>query len=369
MSHDGGMDAASDHDVVETAAEASRLRQAPLLVLESVRSFLDAHGLGSGDIAVARTGEGRSNFTFVVERGDERYVLRRPPRPPFPASTHDVVREARLQLALAPLGVRVPHILAVCDDTSLLGVPFYVMEHIEGKVITDALPRPLDHDEGARHALGLHLVDVLAEIHGVGIEEPALAPFLRSGNYLERQLRRFGELWALNATRSIPAVEEVGGRLAARLPDPVPATVVHGDFRLGNMIVSLVDPAEIVAAVDWEMGAVGDPRADLGYLLATYTEPGAPVSIVGSSPATGAPGFPSKRELRERYAAQTGTDVQGLEWFVALALWKAAVFCEAIYGRYVRGELAAGDDAAAVFEETVPRMAASAAASLDSSGA
>ena len=135
------------------------------------------------------------------------------------------------------------------------------------------------------------------------------------------------------------------------------------------MIVSLVDPAEIVAAVDWEMGAVGDPRADLGYLLATYTEPGAPVSIVGSSPATGAPGFPSKRELRERYAAQTGTDVQGLEWFVALALWKAAVFCEAIYGRYVRGELAAGDDAAAVFEETVPRMAASAAASLDSSGA
>jgi aminoglycoside phosphotransferase (APT) family kinase protein len=356
-------------DVVETAGEAAGLAQPPLLVLERVREFLDLHGLGAGGIAVRRTGEGRSNFTFVVERGGHRYVLRRPPRPPYPPSTHDVVREARLQLALAPLGVRVPPVLAVCDDADVLGVPFYVMEYVEGQVITDHLPGPLDADEAARRVLGLHLVDVLAEIHAVPGDHPALAEFRRSGHYLERQLRRFGELWGHNATRSVPAVEEVGRRLQSGLPEPVAPTVVHGDFRLGNMIVGLDDPSEVVAAVDWEMGAIGDPRADLGYLLATYSEPGSPESLIGGSAATLAPGFPSRRELAQHYQDRHAGRVERLDWFVAFALWKAAIFCEAIYGRYVRGELAGGDDRAAIFEQGVPQIAAGAVRALDAGSA
>ncbi len=357
------------HDIVETAEQAARLRLAPLLVLEPVRAFLDGHGLGRGDLAVVRAGEGRSNFTFVVERGGARFVLRRPPRPPYPPSTHDVVREARLQQALAPLGVRVPQVLAICDDTAALGVPFYVMAYAEGQVVTDTLPQELDADAGARRALGLELVDVLAEIHAVRGDHEAVAAFTRRGSYLERQLRRFRELWIVNQTRQVAAVEEVGARLMEELPPAISETVVHGDFRLGNMIVDNARPQRIVATVDWEMGAIGDPRADLGYLLATYEEPGGPASPIGGTAATRTPGFPSKRELVERYVLRTGTHPDRLEWFVALALWKAAIFCEAIYGRYVRGELAAGDTAAAVYEEGVPLMAERARAALETRSA
>jgi aminoglycoside phosphotransferase (APT) family kinase protein len=351
-------------DVVETVAEAAGLPQAPLLILERVRELLDRHGLGDGDLVVSRAGDGRSNFTFVIERGDERYVLRRPPRPPYPPSTHDVVREARLQLALARLGARVPEVLAICEDIDVLGVPFYVMAHVEGSVITDELPGRLAVDDSARRALGFELADVLGEIHAVPGDHPALADFVRPGSYLERQLKRFGDLWLHNRTRPVPAVEEAGRLLAAAVPAAVPPTVVHGDYRLGNTIVDVEGGPRVVVVVDWEMGAIGDPRADLGYFLATYSEPGSTESLIGGSAATLAAGFPSKRELAERYERVTGRPLERLEWFVALALWKAAVFCEAIYGRYVRGELAAGDDSAAIFEEGVPRMAEAALGAL-----
>ncbi len=135
---------------------------------------------------------------------------------------------------------------------------------------------------------------------------------------------------------------------------------MHGDYRLGNMMVARGEPTRIVAVLDWEMGAIGDPRADVGYLLATYSEPNGRASALGSSPVTAEPGFPSRAELVEHYAAASGRDVEPLAWFEALALWKAAVFCEAIYGRYIRGELGAEDTRAAIFETGVPLLAATA---------
>ena len=335
--------------------------RAPLLVLENVESFLDAHRLGSGPITATRIGDGGgSNFTFLLERGDERYVLRRPPRPPLPPSAHDMVREAALQNAIRAAGFgRLAEIVAVCADDSVLGVPFYVMRWLDGHVITQELPPGLE-SEAARHRLGLELVETLVEIHAADAATPALAAFARPGSYLERQVRRFTQLWELNQTRDLAAVDEVSRLLALQLPEPLPATVVHGDFRLGNMMVAPGDPARIVAALDWEMGAIGDPRADVGYLLATYSEPGGKASALGSSPVTAEPGFPSRAELVEQYVKRSGRDVEPLAWFEALALWKAAVFCEAIYGRYIRGELGAEDTRAAIFEQGVPRLAESA---------
>jgi aminoglycoside phosphotransferase (APT) family kinase protein len=353
-------------DVVATAAEAEHLVQPPLLMLDRVRAFLDQCGLGDGEVHAERTGEGRSNFTFVISRGADRFVLRRPPRPPYPPSAHDMAREARLQLALAGAGMRVARVAAVCEDTSVLGVPFYVMEYVDGHVVTKRLPPPLDNSADARRDLGHDLVDTLVEIHGVDVATHALAPFRRSGDYLDRQLRRFTELWPRNATREIRAVDEAGTRLRARVPEPVAPTVVHGDFRLGNTIVGAADPRRIAAVVDWEMGAIGDPRADVGYMLATYAEPGSPPSLFGGSPATATEGFPSKSELVERYVARTGRSIDDLDWFVAFACWKAAIFCEAIYGRYVRGELAAGDDGAAFLEAGVPLIAEGALQALGS---
>ena len=345
-------------DIVGSGADADGLSKPPLLVLDRVRAFLDEHGLGSGELRARRIGEGGgSNFTFLLERSAGRYVLRRPPRPPLPPSAHDVVREARLQLGLREAGfTRLPTIVAVCEDESLLSVPFYVMEELEGVVPTEELPPGLE-SEPSRRALGDDLLDALVEIHAADVTTPGLASFARPGSYNERQVRRFAQLWEINKTRDLPAVDDVGIRLAATVPEPLPSTVVHGDFRLGNTMVGPGDPTRIAAVLDWEMGAIGDPRADVGYLLATYSEPGGDASPLGISAVTSLPGFPSKRELVERYAERSGLDVEPLEWFQALALWKAAVFCEAIYGRFVRGELAEEDARAARFEVGVPMLA------------
>src|SRR3989442_6208316 len=264
----------------EQLTEAHDVARPPLLILETVRAFLDEHGLGAGALQAHRIGEGGgSNFSFLLEREDgTRYVLRRPPRPPLPPSAHDVVRESRLQLALAPLGIRVPNIRAVCEDDSLLGVPFYVMDYIDGHVITTELPPPLDTDRDVRRRLADDLVETLVEIHAADVTVPGLAAFERPGSYNQRQVRRFSQLWEVNRTRELPTVVNVGRWLAEHLPEPLISTVVHGDYRLGNMIVARDRPDRIAAVPAWEMGALCAPRADVRYLFAKYSQPGGPAN-------------------------------------------------------------------------------------------
>lgn len=327
-----------------------------MLVLDRLRTFLDDHSLGSGDVSAERVGGGSSNITFELRRGSARFILRRPPRPPLPPSAHDMVREARLQIALRPLGVRVPRILAVCTHDDVLGVPFYVMEHIGGATITDRLPAPLDSDHANRRRVSEALIDALIEIHGVDAGAPALQSFHRPGNYLERQVRRFAQLWERNSTRNLRAVTEVGEWLATRIPEPMPSTVVHGDYRLGNILVESGSPARVAAVLDWEMGAIGDPRADLGYLTVTYSDSRSPGTVMELSPVTRSEGFLDRGELVERYAAHTLRPVDDLAWFEVLALWKSAVFLEAIYGRYLGGEM--GENALArKLERGIPEIA------------
>jgi aminoglycoside phosphotransferase (APT) family kinase protein len=322
-----------------------------LVPLDRVTAFLDQHHLGSGPVRATRIGEGGgSNFTFLLERDNGRWVLRRPPRPPLPPSAHDLVREARLQIALASAGfARLPTIVAIGEDESVLGVPFYLMEWLDGDVVTTVVP-----EDAEPRTLGEELVDALVEIHAADVSTPALAAFAREGSYNERQVRRFGQLWEINKTREVPDVDRVRAWLAEHIPEQVGPSVVHGDYRLGNMMVR---GGRIVAVLDWEMGAIGDPRADVGYLLATYAEPGEARNPLGLSPVTTTSGFPSKAELAERYAERSGRSLEQLHWFEGLALWKAAVFSEAIYGRYVRGELGAEDTRAARFERGVPDFA------------
>jgi aminoglycoside phosphotransferase (APT) family kinase protein len=357
-----GASAELDAGIARTALDSHELALPPLVVLDRVEAFLDERGLGAGSLQARRIGvPGGSNFTFLLERDTGRYVLRRPPRPPLPPSAHDMVREARFQLALARQGIRVPSIVAVCEDEAVIGAPFYLMEYLEGDVIDDVLPPRLASDPHARRKVGLDLVDTLVEIHEADVSKPDLAVFSRPGSYAERQVRRFSELWPLNATRELP-VPEVGERLRTTIPEARPARVVHGDYRLGNVMVGL-GSARVVAVLDWEMGAIGDPRADLGYLVATYSEPGGAPNALGTSTSTATPGFPSGAELVARYEERSGATVDRLAWFEALALWKAAVFCEAIYGRYVRGELGEAPQGAR-FEEAVPRLVEAAAEAL-----
>jgi aminoglycoside phosphotransferase (APT) family kinase protein len=325
-------------DIVKTPADAQGNDRPPLLVLEPLEAFLDAYGLGEGEIVASPIGEGHSNVTYLIERGGREVVLRRPPRPPLPPSAHDVLREARLLRALRDTPARVPDVLAVCDDPATIGAPFYVMERIEGEVIVTSVPDQLDTPAG-RRGIGEQLIDSLVEIHAVDWRAVGLEDFGKPTGYLERQLRRFLGLWELNKTREIAAVESVASWLAEHLPSSPAATIVHGDYRLGNTIFAPAPPAHLEAVLDWEMATIGDPLADLGYLCMMWTEAGDPE--VGLREALGrvtrAEGFPTRAELIERYEELSGRSMLDIRWYMTLALWKSIVFMEGNYKRAIAG--------------------------------
>jgi aminoglycoside phosphotransferase (APT) family kinase protein len=325
-------------DIVRTAAEAQGNSRPPLIVLEPLERFLDEHGLGAGDLEVSPIGEGHSNVTYLLRRGGSEMVLRRPPRPPLPPSAHDVLREARLLGALHDTPAPVPLVLAVCRDPAMIGCPFYVMERIEGEVIVTDIPRALD-TPAERRRISEQLIDALVEIHAVDWRAVGLDGFGKPTGYLERQLRRFVGLWEVNKTREIPAVERVGGWLAENIPSSGPATIVHGDYRLGNTIFAAEPPSRLEAVLDWEMATIGDPLADLGYLCMMWTESGDPSGGLREAlgGVTRREGFPTRAELIGLYEQRTGRSMGDLRWYTTLALWKSIVFMEGNYKRAVAG--------------------------------
>jgi aminoglycoside phosphotransferase (APT) family kinase protein len=321
-------------DVVRTHAEAAANTREPLLVLEPLIEWLGTNGLDPGqDLTATPIGEGHSNVTFALSAG---VVLRRPPRGPLPPSAHDVLREARLLRALERTPVRVPKVLAVCDDASVIGAPFYVMELVAGEVMADSIPPALDNPE-QRGRIAEELIDALVELHAVDWTTLGLEGFGKPTGYLERQLRRFTGLWEHNRTRELPQVGEVGRWLEANLPESGPATIVHGDFRLGNTMFADTAPARLVAIFDWEMATIGDPLADVGYLLMHWTQPGDPVGKFNLNNVTLQPGFPTRHQLTTRYEERSGRSVKALNWYMTLALWKAVVFMEGNYKRALSG--------------------------------
>jgi aminoglycoside phosphotransferase (APT) family kinase protein len=321
-------------DIVQTHAEGAANDRGPLLVMDPLREFLAAHGLASpADLTAEPVGDGHSNVTFRLSTG---VVLRRPPRGPLPPSAHDVLREARLLRALDPTVVRTPRIYAVCEDEDVIGAPFYVMEEIHGVVVTDTVPAALDDPE-QRGRIADELIDALVELHGVDWAAAGLEEFGKPTGYLERQLRRFTGLWEHNRTREIDEVGEVGRWLAANLPESPPATIVHGDYRLGNTMLAAGAPAHLVAILDWEMAAIGDPLADVGYMMIHWAQPGDPPNTFNLQAVTTLPGFPSRQEMVARYEERSRRSVRSLDWYVTLALWKAVVFMEGNYKRAISG--------------------------------
>ncbi len=328
-------------DVVATHAAAVAHEREPLVVVQPLLAFLAEHGLlpaGSDELAVAPLGDGHSNVTLLLRCGDRELVLRRPPRGPLPPTAHDVLREARLLRALAPTTARVPAVLAVGDDPALIGAPFYLMERVAGDVVTERVPEGLD-TPGERRRIGEELVDALVEVHAVDWPACGLESFAhRPEHYLERQLRRFGGLWEHHRTRELPAVERVAAWLEANLPASPAPTIVHGDYRLGNVILAPAAPARVAAVFDWEMATIGDPLADVGYLSAMWVQPGdPPLGMFELSGVTRGAGFATRDELVARYEARSGRSVTDIRWYRTLALWKAVVFMEGNYRRALAG--------------------------------
>jgi len=326
-----------DDDIVRTPEQARAQQRPPLLVLDPLERFLDAHGLGTGPLSAAPIGDGHSNPTFALRRGEDRFVLRRPPRPPLPPSAHDVLREHRVTAALAGTDVRVPAPLAACADAAVIGAPFYVMEHLDGVVLATAIPEALD-DPAMRGAVADELIDALAQLHLADWRRAGLGDFGRPDGFLERQVRRFTDLWTRNRTREVAVVDEVGRRLAAAVPVTQRASIVHGDYRLGNVMYAPAPPARLIAIVDWELATVGDPLTDVGYLLSSYLEPGEDPGVLGAiSSLTQRDGFPSRARLVARYEAATGLRADGIAWYQALAHFKLAVILEGSYRRLLAG--------------------------------
>lgn len=341
-------------DVVRTRAEAEGAKLEPLLVLEPLSAYLDAVGIGTGELRATPIGEGHSNVTFLLERDGERVVLRRPPRGPLPPSAHDVIREARLLRALRPHGIPVPEVLASCEEEAVIGAPFYLMSFVDGWVLTAELPPALDLP-GAPERIADELVDSLVGLHELTPAAEGLRGFGRPEGYLERQLKRFGGLLEMNATRALPDLERVTAWLGENLPPSPAPTVVHGDYRLGNVMFAREEP-RLAAILDWEMATIGDPLADLGYLTATWSAAGDPVNAVSDlSPVTRRPGFPGREQLGRRYSERTGRSIDALAWYQVLALWKAAIFLEGNYRRFVAGTTA--DPYYAKLEAGVPDLA------------
>jgi aminoglycoside phosphotransferase (APT) family kinase protein len=321
-------------DVVRTHAEAAGNSREPLLVLEPLADFLSDNGLeASAELSAEPIGEGHSNVTFILSTG---VVVRRPPRGPLPPSAHDVLREARLLRALEGTPVRAPKVLAVCDGDEVIGSPFYVMEQVHGDVITDTMPAPLDNPE-QRARIADQLIEALVEVHAVDWELVGLEGFGKPTGYLERQLRRFTGLWEHNRTREIAEVEQVGAWLQQNMPQSPQATIVHGDYRLGNTMFASGAPARLIAIFDWEMATIGDPLADLGYMVMHWTQPDDPSSKFNLHTVTRLDGFPTREQLIATYEQRSGRSMSALNWYVTLALWKAIVFMEGNYKRALDG--------------------------------
>jgi aminoglycoside phosphotransferase (APT) family kinase protein len=298
---------------------------------------------------------GRSNLTYRVrDASGTSWVLRRPPLHGVLPSAHDMSREHRVLSALAATPVPVPATFGLCQDPSVTGAPFYVMAHVDGVVPRDEPTVAAHLDEPARAAAADSLVDALVALHRVDPARVGLARLGRHEGYLDRQLARWRRQLEQSRTRDLPILDEVHRRLAATVPAQVgPARIVHGDFRLDNVVLS--PTGQVLAILDWELCTLGDPLADLGLLLVYWAEPGDDTLPLGTAPTT-MPGFPSRSALAEAYATRSGRDLTHLDYYLSFAYWKLAVILEGVLARHATGAYGQADESWRGFEEVVLRL-------------
>jgi aminoglycoside phosphotransferase (APT) family kinase protein len=278
---------------------------------------------------------GQSNITARMTDADGlEFVLRRPPLHGVLPTAHDMGREHRIIHALGPTPVPVPQAFAYCDDPDVIGAPFYVMSYVGGIVLNDIETAEATLDERARGHSGISLVDALVALHAVDVDEVGLGDLAKRDELIRRQLRRWHTQFDASKTREVPAVDRVHELLAERIPEQHESTVVHGDFRLGNCVVDT--RGDIQAVLDWEICTLGDPRADVGYVLATWAEAGDPLRADDHNP-TLASGFTTRAVLLDRYAEQSGRDVGDIPFFVAFSFWRLACILEGVLARSLSG--------------------------------
>ena len=308
---------------------------------------------------------GRSNPTFrVVDATGRAFALRRPPVSHVLPTAHDMGREHRLISALGPAGIPVPKALGLCTDEAVNGRPFYVMEFVDGHILRDLPAAEREFDEATRAVIGPNMAETLAALHAVDVDEVGLGDLARRDGYVERQLKRWSGQYAQMAVEGVDhggIVERVAADLGSRIPEQRAVSVVHGDYRLDNMV--LADDGSVRAILDWEICTLGDPLADVGLLMVYWTEADDELPVLGVAP-TLAPGFSSRAALLESYAAASGRDVADVPYFMAFGYWKLACILQGVYARYVAGAGSGDSGSVADFPRHVERLAEAAASTL-----
>ncbi|ELY86776.1 phosphotransferase family protein [Natrinema altunense] len=329
---------------------------------DALVAYLSAH-LGSVDAyEIERHQEGHSNETLFVTWGDRELVIRRPPPGETADTAHDVLREYRVTDAVADTDVPVPEPLLACEDHDVIGSDFYVMEQLEGDVLREGEPERFAAPEHRRR-IGEELVDTLAKIHDLEYEAIGLGEFGRPEGYTQRQVDRWGKqlTWAFEVTeeeREIPTLHEVGEWLRDNVPEAHPHTLVHGDYKLDNVMFAPGTPPELVGVFDWEMATLGDPRADLGWMLSYWRDAKDPEPSIPelTTRFMEQEGYSSRTELVERWEDRTGYAFEHERFYRTLAVYKLAALGEMFFRRYLEGN--SDDPMYPKMEDRVPALAA-----------
>jgi aminoglycoside phosphotransferase (APT) family kinase protein len=309
---------------------------------------------------------GRSNLTYRVEDVEGRaWALRRPPLHHVLPTAHDMSREYRLMHSLGPAGIPVPSTVGLCTDESVNERPFYVMEFVDGHILRSAPEAEQAFDEEIRRAIGDHMADTLAALHDVDPDAVGLGDLGRHEGYIERQLKRWRSQYDQMQVEGVQhgsLVERVSDELARRIPEQQRTSVVHGDYRLDNVVLS--EDGTVRAILDWEICTLGDPLADLGLLMVYWADPTDAMAVLGLSPTT-APGFATRAQVLERYDAVSGLDVSEVGYYVAFGYWKLGCILQGVYARYVAGAGAGDGGSVEGYPAQIGRLFEMAADSLE----
>lgn len=299
---------------------------------------------------------GHANLTYLLRFGDHEYVLRRPPLGPIAPKAHDMVREYRALAALGPYFAAAPRVFVLCEDPTVIGAPFFVMERRQGIVVRRTMPPEIADDPQVRRRIGEAAIDTLADLHAVPVAGTPVAALGKADGFVERQIRGWADRWQRAKTEELATMESLATWLVERIPPPLDATVVHNDFKLDNMMLDRSDPGRVVAVLDWDMTTLGDPRIDVGTLLGYWPEASDPAERLAiAMQPTYLDGFPTRAEVVARYAARSGRDLGAIHFFETFALFKLAVVLQQIYVRFVRGQTK--DERFAAMGESVRRLA------------
>lgn len=340
-----------------TPAETIPMRPDEQLDMRRLGDYLAGNLPGSDQtLAVRQFGGGAANLTYLLDYGAQQYVLRRPPLGPVAASAHDMGREYRVLSVLHQAYPYAPRAFLFCDDLSVIGAPFFVMERRQGVVVRRTMPEAYAAMPNAARRMSEALVDALAAFHAVDYDALGLGGLGKPTGFIDRQIEGWYRRWHAAKTADLPDMDAVYAWLKANQPANTRVSLVHNDYKLDNVMLAAGDPGRVVAVFDWDMCTLGDPLADLGALLTYWTEPSDPPYLQATAMMPlGEPGFLSRAELVARYAAKSGRAVEAIDFYHALGLFRLTVIVAQIYIRYARGQTQ--DSRFAAMEFMIPALA------------